>query len=71
MTFHPGDPSTWCAALTVEQVAAIYQRTPSAVMRACQYGKFVPAPFERRPYRWRKVDVQRHVEGARSLKAVG
>lgn len=71
--FSPCDPSTWPMTLTAEQVAAIYQRRVGGVERAVSDRTFVPAPFQYNPYRWRKVDVLRHVEGARgsALKRVG
>lgn len=68
--FNPCDPSTWKMSLTVVQVAAIYQRTPSAVKKAVCDGRFVPAPYERRPsYRWLRVSVLRHLEGARGFSS--
>lgn len=63
--FDPGDPSTWAMTLTAEQIALVYQRKVGGIKKACQQGSFRPAPFETHPYRWRKVDVLRHVEGAR------
>jgi hypothetical protein len=63
--FNPCDPSTWPLALTALQVSAIYQRPVGGVKKCCSRGTFVPAPFLKQPYRWRKADVLRHVEGAR------
>jgi hypothetical protein len=54
--------------LTAEQVAAIYQRKVGGVKKLCQQRRFVPSPFQTHPYRWRKVDVLRHVEGARGQR---
>jgi hypothetical protein len=54
--------------LTAEQVAAIYQRKVGGVKKLCQQRTFVPAPFQKHPYRWRKVEVVRHVEGARGSR---
>ena len=65
--FSPCDPSTWCATLTVEQIAAIYQRSVGGVRKAVQLGRFQPVPFQVQPYRWRKVDVLRQLEGARGF----
>lgn len=53
-------------ALTIEQIAAIYQRSVAAVRKACWRNRFVPAPYQARPYRWRKTAVVADVEGARS-----
>lgn len=63
--FSVADPATWPVVLTAAQVAAIYQRPVGGVQKAVQRRTFVPAPFQTHPYRWRKVDVLRHVEGAR------
>lgn len=70
--FNVADAATWPMVMPIEQVADIYDRTVRAVRSASQEGRFVPAPFLVRPYRWRKADVLRHVEGARgtSLRAV-
>lgn len=71
--FSPCDPATWPVVLTAEEVAAVYRREVGGLRKACQAHGFVPAPFQTHPYRWRKVDVLRHVEGARgsSLRKVG
>jgi hypothetical protein len=63
--FNPTDPATWPLALTAEQVAAIYQRKVGGLRKSCQKGRFVPVPFSVKPYRWRKADVLRHLEGGR------
>ena len=65
--FSPCDPGTWPVTLTAEQVAAIYQRSVAAVKKACQRGRFVPAPYKKLPYRWRKADVERDAIGARGM----
>lgn len=69
--FNAADPSTWPAMLIDGQVAAIYQRSVSALKKAVQEHRFIPAPkigrdgqYER-PLRWRKVDVLRDVEPQR------
>ena len=63
--FNTADPTTWPVTLTPDHVAAIYHRSVGAVKKACQLHRFVPAPFQKYPFRWRRVDVLRHVEGAR------
>lgn len=69
--FNIADASTWPTVLTAEQVAAIYQRSVGGVKKACQQHRFVPAPFRVHPYRFRKADVLRDVEGGRvSLRRV-
>ncbi len=68
--FNPNDAATWPAALTLEQVAAIYQRTLSAVRSAVARKSFVPAPksspFKKktylRPLTWNRTDVVRDLE---------
>lgn len=71
-TFNVADPTTWPMVMTIEQVAALYDRSVKSVRNYSNVGRFVPVPFLTRPYRWRKADVLRHVEGARgsSLRAV-
>lgn len=61
------DPTTWAATLTLEEVAAIYRRTPAAILKACQSHRFTPAPYLTHPRRWRRVDVERHVIGNRAV----
>lgn len=63
--FNIADSSTWPVVLTADHVAAIYQRPVLGLKKACQLHRFVPAPFRTQPYRWRKIDVLRDVEGAR------
>ncbi len=59
------DESTWPVLLSAEQIAAIWQRPVLGVKKACQLHKFIPAPFQVKPYRWRKADVLRAVDGGR------
>lgn len=70
LPFNPLDSSTWLPTLTVEQVAAIYQRSVGGIRKACQKHHkhpFHPAPFKVQPFRWRKVDVLRDLEGGRAM----
>ena len=60
--FSVTDVATWPVVLTADQIAAIYQRSVGGIKKACQQHRFIPAPFQRQPYRWRKSDVVRHVE---------
>lgn len=72
MSFDPRDPSTWLPMLTLQQVAAIYQRPEGGVRKAAYLNRFQPAPAHRHPLRWRKVDVERDCDGGRgSLRRVG
>ena len=66
------DRSTWPDILTAEEVGPIYRRTPLAIKRQCSARTFVPAPFAKHPFRWRKVDVVRHLDApTTSLRRVG
>jgi hypothetical protein len=72
--FNPIDTATWPAVLTPEHVAEIYTRSVVSLKKACQRGTFQPAPYKVKPYRWRRVDVLRDVEGQRGfgqLRRVG
>jgi transcriptional regulator with XRE-family HTH domain len=62
--FNIADDATWPLVLTPEHIAAIYVRSVGAIKKACQVGRFIPAPYQRKPYRWRKADVLRHVRPA-------
>jgi len=66
--FSAADDATWPATLTIAQIGEIYQRKVGGIRKSCQAFTFVPAPFLTRPYRWRKVDVVRHVIGARGAR---
>jgi hypothetical protein len=71
--FTPCDAATWPALLTLEQVAAITQRSADSIRHRCMPSSrrpFVPAPCEKYPLRWRKVDVLRYVEGARGVSSL-
>lgn len=65
--FDTTDIATWPVVLTAMQISAIYQRPVSGVKKACQRGLFVPAPFTKQPYRWRRADVLRHIEDGRGF----
>lgn len=65
--FDPGDPTTWGATLTVDELSAIAKRSVMAIRKACQQHRFQPAPFEKHPYRWRRIDCERHYFPARGL----
>lgn len=63
--FSIADETTWPLILTARQVSAIYQRSEGGLKKACQQLRFVPAPFQKQPYRWRKADLLRHIDGGR------
>lgn len=66
------DRATWPELLTLSEVAAIYRRGLWGLRKDLQARTFVPAPFLTRPYRWRKADVLRHLDGSSSrLRKVG
>ena len=71
LSFSPADPTTWPVVMSLEEVAAVYRRTPEAIRHALkpQRGRVphVALPFLNHPMRWRKADVLRHVQGARTV----
>lgn len=69
--FNALEPATWPLVLTLAQVAAIYQRSVGGLRKATQRHAFLPAHYRVKPYRWRKSDVLRDIEGPRLLKRVG
>jgi hypothetical protein len=65
--FNPCDSSTWPMLLTLDQVA-LTQPSANSIRNRCtpkSRRPFVPAPSEKYPLRWRKVDVLRYVQGTR------
>lgn len=70
--FSTADPDTWPMVLTADHMSQIFHRTAPAIKKACARGTFLPAPFQPKPMRWRKVDVLRLVESGRgsSLRRV-
>ncbi len=68
--FDPRDPATWGMVLNLREVAAIYGCTADALRArlkpSCRH-TFIPAPYRRGPYLWRRADVLRDVEGARAI----
>jgi hypothetical protein len=62
---HPCDTATWPAVLTIDQVAAVYQRSVPTIRKPLQARTFTPPPYQTHPYRWRKSDVVRDVRGNR------
>ena len=65
--FNVADPATWPVLLNVKHLAALFNRTPGGILRACSDHKFCPAPCQTHPTLWRRVDVLRHIEGARGV----
>ncbi len=67
--FDAHDPATWPVTLTLQQVAAIYQRSADSIRHTLTPSsrgvRFSPEPFKHQPLRWRRVDVERDVCGAR------
>lgn len=63
--FDATSSASWPMVMSIDHVSALYGRTVKAIRAHCEQGRFTPAPFLNRPYRWRKADVLRHVEGAR------
>lgn len=70
--FSPLDRSTWQDVLLVDEVAAILRMGRPGLERQCWHRTFVPAPYLRRPLRWRKADVIRFIDGGSvSLRKAG
>jgi hypothetical protein len=66
------NPDTWPVVMDAAEVAAIFRRSVGGLKKACQQGKFQPVPYQTKPYRWRRVDVWRALEGGRGqLRKVG
>ena len=64
--FSVADVSTWPAILTADEVAQILRRAVGGLKKAVQRDPaFVPQPYQRHPYLWRKSDVARFVESGR------
>lgn len=65
--FSVSDPETWPVLLTVEHVIAIIpaHKSIGGLKKACQRGRFQPAPFQSKPFLWRRADVLRFVESGR------
>lgn len=65
------DRETWPDILLVAEVALILRMGRAGLERQCWMRTFVPAPYLRRPLRWRKADVIRFIDGAASMRRVG
>jgi len=52
-------PESWPVLLRLPEVAQIIARGVGGIRKELQAGTFIPAPFTRGPYRWRKDDVVR------------
>ena len=65
MTFTPTDRATWPELLTLRETAAILRRSVFTIRKACTDQTMVPAPVRSlgRPYRWRRADVLRAIDG--------
>lgn len=56
--FDADDQATWPITLLVDEVAAIMRRSAKGIHHALAAGVFVPLPFEEKPYRWRREDIE-------------
>lgn len=52
------DLSALPLVLTINEIAAIYRISLSTIRKGVQAGTFLPRPWDRYPYRWRREDVQ-------------
>lgn len=64
--FTPTDRSTWNEVLIASEIAAIYRRAVGGVKKACQEHTFTPQPWKKSPWRWRRADVLRDLDGPRA-----
>lgn len=48
--------------LLVDDILGIYRMGRGTLRRDLALGTFRPRPFAKRPYRWRRADVERHFE---------
>lgn len=67
-TFNANESHTWPTLLTLEQVAAIWQRPVGGIRTSVRRGTFRPMPIEGKPHRWRRVDVLRVIEGLSTVR---
>jgi hypothetical protein len=68
MTFTPTDRATWPEVLTLAEAAAILRKSPRTLRRACGQRICVPAPAFTAPYRWRRSDITRFIDGPRAVR---
>lgn len=63
--FDPKDARTWPLSLSLEQMAAIYERSADSIQHSftpkARHAAFTPAPYQKHPMRWRKAAVVRHL----------
>jgi predicted DNA-binding transcriptional regulator AlpA len=59
------DRTTWPEVLTLAEVADVLRLSVHTIRRRCADRTMVPAPARElgRPYRWRKADVLRVLDG--------
>lgn len=73
--FSPVDRSTWPELMTLEQIAAIWQRKPGGLAHSIYQRTFIPAPIHHgsklvRPMRWRRSDVTRYLDGQSGVRGL-
>jgi hypothetical protein len=68
--FDVTNPETWPVILTVDHIMAIIpaHKTICGLKSACKRKRFQPAPYQSKPWLWRRADVQRFVEGGRGVQ---
>ena len=49
--------------LLIEDMAALYRISTRTIRRLIEQNEFNPIPFEKYPFRWRREDVLRHLNG--------
>jgi hypothetical protein len=51
--------------LTLQEIAAVYRVSKATIRRGLQDSTFRPLPYEKYPYRWLRVDVERDLKTRR------
>jgi hypothetical protein len=54
------------AVLLVNDVSRVYRLAVTTIYKQIRAGTFVPAPFARNPYRWRREDIIADLNRSRS-----
>lgn len=71
MTLDLTTPASWPVLMTVDEVAQVYRLKPRTIQDYAARGNAaIPAPSERRPYRWQRTVIARDVEPL-ALRRVG
>lgn len=67
--FNIADRSTWPEVMSVDHIAAIWDRSAKGIGAQCAKGRFMPAPRSGKPRRWSKTEVIAYLD-RKSLSVV-